>query len=373
MSNPISPLALSVYSSSTTVEEPTNLVILQDAHEYQDVPGISSLNGSNSNTEAQNPPTQTQSQDDPDHQNNKKTNTPPAPRRSTRIRCPSLQKAQSIYEEAVRAIQRELAEFEAQKYLFKPLEELPSTDIRPRYRRLRMREQALLLASEDLCPLLEKSGLMQDVRKIQEEVDYLLTPITNIKLTYMDQVSNVTGSVRQEADAESIDQPMPTHQHTLSGLSPCRVTTPLQDTVYSSTTNSPPSNTVTTDTLSGGISSTMPPPNISSPTHYHAVVCNSATCLGDRVITTPCLTPQGVTPLALNPTPPHHTTSSPQQINQAPREHTPPPSAQLVSRKNYTQRLQTCSKTCEACSRNFITKSRKKKQCHWALNPPTTR
>ena len=213
MSNPISPLALPVCSSSTTVEEPTNLVILQDAHEDQDVPGNLSPNG------PKNPPTQTQSQDDPGH------------RRSARNKCPSLQKAKTIYEEVVRAVQRELAEFEAQKYLFKPLEELPSTDIRPRYRKLRMREQALLLASEDLCPLLEKYGLMQDVRKTKEEVDYLLTPITNIKLTYMDQVSNVTGSVRQEADAESIDQPMPTHQNTSSGLSLCRVTTSLQDTV----------------------------------------------------------------------------------------------------------------------------------------------
>ena len=54
------------------------------------------------------------------------------------------------------AMQRELAELEAQKYLFRSLEDLPSTDIRPRYRKLRMREQALILASEDLCPLLEK-------------------------------------------------------------------------------------------------------------------------------------------------------------------------------------------------------------------------
>ena len=139
----------------------------------------------------------------------------------------------------VRAIQRELVEFKAQKYLFKSFEDLPSTDIRPRYRKLRMREQALLLASEDLCPLLEKSGLMQDARKTKEEVDYLLTPITNIKLTYMDLVSNVTSSVSQEADVESTVQPMPSHR-----------------------------------TAS---------PEISPSTHYHAVVCNSATCLGDRV------------------------------------------------------------------------------------------
>ena len=258
---------------------------------------------------------------------------PPAPRRSTRNKSPSLKKAITIYEEAVRAIQRELAEFEAQKYLFKSLEDLPSTDIRPRYRKLRMREQALLLASEDLRPLLEKRGLMQDARKIQEEVDYLITPITNIKLTYMDLVSNVTGSVRQEADDESTDQPMPTYQIASPGPSPCRVTALLQDTVCSSTSNSCPSNTATTNVLSGGIPSILSPPEISLSTHYHAVVCNSATCLGDRVITTPCPTPQGVTSHARNPSPPHQATSCPQQHNQAPREYTSPSSAQPVSRE----------------------------------------
>ena len=116
---------------------------------------------------------------------------PPALRRSTRNRNPSLQKAITIYEEAVRAIQRELAEFEAQKYLFKPHEDLHSTDIRDRYRKLRMREQALFLASEDLRLLHEKSGLMPEARKVQEEVDYLITPITNIKLTNKDVVSNM--------------------------------------------------------------------------------------------------------------------------------------------------------------------------------------
>ena len=175
---------------------------------------------------------------------------PPAPRRSSRNRNPRLQKAISIYEEAVRAIQCELAEFEAQKYLFKPHEDLHSTDIRPRYRKLRMREQALLLASKDLRLFREKSGLMPDARKIQEEVDHLLTPITNIQLTYKDLESNVSGSARQEADTESMAQPMSTHQHASPEISPCRVTALLRDTVCSSVINSRPSNTVTTNVLS---------------------------------------------------------------------------------------------------------------------------
>ena len=100
-----------------------------------------------------------------------------------------------------------------------------------------MREQALLLALEDLCPLLERRGLMQDARKTREEVDFLLTPVTNIKLTYKDVVSNVTGSARQEADVESIDQTPSIHHNTSPGISPCRVTALLRDTVCSSTTN----------------------------------------------------------------------------------------------------------------------------------------
>ena len=81
----------------------------------------------------------------------------------------------------------------------------------------------------------------------------------------------------------------PTHRNTSPEISPCRVTALSRDTICSSTIYSRPSSTVTTSVLSGGISSTLPPPAITSSTHYHAVVCNSATCLGDRVITTPQL------------------------------------------------------------------------------------
>ena len=149
-----------------------------------------------------------------------------------------------------------------------------------------MREQALLLQSEDLHLLLEKSGLIQDTKKIQVEVDYLLTAITNIKLTYKDLVSNVTGSARQEADVASIDQHSSIHQNTSAGISHCQVTALSRDTVCSSVINSRPSNTVTTNVLSGGISSILSLTEVNSSTHYHAVVCNSATCLNDRVTTT---------------------------------------------------------------------------------------
>ena len=115
MSNPNSFLALPVCPPSTAVEEPSNHVLFQDIDETQNLPRVSSPKGLNSNMEVQNPPNPTQSQDDPGYQNNnEETNMPPAPRRSTRHRSLSLQKAITIYEEAVRAIQLELAEFEAQ-------------------------------------------------------------------------------------------------------------------------------------------------------------------------------------------------------------------------------------------------------------------
>ena len=80
------------------------------------MPGVSFQNGMYSNTEVQNPPTQTLSLDEPSHQSDyEEAHMPPAPRRSTRNKSPSLKKAITIYEEAVKAIQRELAEFEAQK------------------------------------------------------------------------------------------------------------------------------------------------------------------------------------------------------------------------------------------------------------------
>ena len=99
MSNPIPSLALPDCPSSTAVGESSSHALFQDIVEYQNLPGVSSPKGLNSNTEVQNPPTQTQSQDDPGHQNdNEETDMPPAPRRSTRNKSPSLKKAITIYE-----------------------------------------------------------------------------------------------------------------------------------------------------------------------------------------------------------------------------------------------------------------------------------
>lgn len=138
-----------------------------------------------------------------------------APLKLSRSRSSSYQKAKKIFVEALRATQRELVEFDAQKYLLQSPENMPLTDVRPMYRKLCMREQALILASEDLCPLLEKSGLIHEARTVPEEVNSALVPITNIKLTYKDVVSIMTDLAREEPDVESLRQnTTPGHQNT---------------------------------------------------------------------------------------------------------------------------------------------------------------
>ena len=132
----------------------------------------------------------------------------------------------------------------------------------------------------------------------------------------------------------------PTHHNTLSETSPFRVPALSRDTVCSSTTNSCPSTTATTNILTGGISSTLPPPATTSSFHYHAVVCSSATCLGDRVITTPGPILQHATqntislsPLSKKLLPLVQTAVRPQQCHQVPREPIQPPFAHLASRE----------------------------------------
>ena len=70
--------------------------------------------------------------------------------------------AKLVYEEALQSVTNELTEFEEQRYLNYPMGDLPQTDIKARYRTVRLREQALIIASEDLLPLLTKSGLTHE-------------------------------------------------------------------------------------------------------------------------------------------------------------------------------------------------------------------
>ena len=295
---------------TSDTEEIVNHVTFQDALENQDMP--------EENTEFNNPPAQTHIQiDDVSVQNNNEENTPLvsrsrqsiskrelnnlrssnlpgrndlAPLQLSRSRSPSYQKAKTIFEEALKATHRELSEFDAQNYHKETPENLHAKDIRPRYRKLRMREQALILASEDLCPLLEKSGLIHESRTVQEQVNSALVPITNIKFTFHDFVSVMTDSVRNEPDADLLHHRTTPINHNSSPGIWSTNTALLQDRVCSSSTNQCPTNTDTTNVLSGGISSTIAPSKHNLMPHYHAVVSNSPTCMNGRMITTPCAT-----------------------------------------------------------------------------------
>ena len=69
-----------------------------------------------------------------------------APLKPTRSRSPSYQKAKTIYDEALVSIKEELEEFNAQNYVNILLENMSSTDIRPRYRKMKTKEIVLISA-----------------------------------------------------------------------------------------------------------------------------------------------------------------------------------------------------------------------------------
>ena len=73
-----------------------------------------------------------------------------APLKPTRSRSPSYQKAKTIYEEALRSIREELEAF--QNFENTSSEIVPHTDIRMKYRKLKMKEIVLISSSEDLAP-----------------------------------------------------------------------------------------------------------------------------------------------------------------------------------------------------------------------------
>ena len=62
-----------------------------------------------------------------------------------------------------------------------------------------MKEIVLITASEDLEPLLKRTGL------IEEEVMANHNQVLDIKLTYQDVFSNVTNSIFGDQDMEDID------------------------------------------------------------------------------------------------------------------------------------------------------------------------
>ena len=90
-----------------------------------------------------------------------------APLKPTRSRSPSYQKAKTIYDEALISIKEELDAF--QNFEITSSEIVPDTEIRTRYRKLKMREIVLISVSEDLAPLLKRCGLIEEEKIISDE------------------------------------------------------------------------------------------------------------------------------------------------------------------------------------------------------------
>ena len=126
-----------------------------------------------------------------------------APLKPTRSRSPSYQKAKTMYDNAVISIREELEEF--QNYENTSSEIVPHTDIRMKYRRLKMKEIVLISAAEDLEPLLERSGQIEGKQKISHEVMAIHNQVLDIKLTHQDVVSNVTNSIFGDLDMDDIE------------------------------------------------------------------------------------------------------------------------------------------------------------------------
>ena len=72
-----------------------------------------------------------------------------------------------MYDNAMNSIREELEEF--QNFENTSSEVVPHTDIRMKYRRLKMKEIVLISSSEDLAPLLKRSGLTKEEREYQRK------------------------------------------------------------------------------------------------------------------------------------------------------------------------------------------------------------
>ena len=68
-----------------------------------------------------------------------------------------------------------------------------------------MKQIVLISSSEDLEPLLKRSGQVEEERRMSEEVMAIHEQVTNIKLTYQEVVSNVTNSILGDRDMEDIE------------------------------------------------------------------------------------------------------------------------------------------------------------------------
>ena len=147
-----------------------------------------------------------------------------------------------------------------------------------------MKEIVLISLSEDLEPLLKRSGQVEEERRISEEVMAIHEQVTNIKLTYQEVVSNVTNSILGDRDMEDIElTSTPENKQYSTNDWICSTTTePVQEKPVVQL----PSSTNTINMISGCIPTVTHHQSVHAPTHYHAISCSSTTCMTDGVVTT---------------------------------------------------------------------------------------
>ena len=119
----------------------------------------------------------------------------------TRIRLPTLPNARFQYSQIRDAIQDELEEFFDQQYHNLSPEQHLGTDMNERFRSIRRRKAALVMSADDLSKVLSLKGHSQEIRQLKNEVQDILSKVTNIRLSYPDafSITSSTSFARSQA------------------------------------------------------------------------------------------------------------------------------------------------------------------------------
>ena len=121
-----------------------------------------------------------------------------------RNKRPFYQKARFIYDEALGKLKTELEEFDAQSYHNLSPEVRAQSDIRLRYRSIRIRDQVFTTAAQDLAPILEREGMAQELKELKQNIESVSAQVTSIKLTHVHDVSVFIETFGNESDARRL-------------------------------------------------------------------------------------------------------------------------------------------------------------------------
>ena len=217
-------------------------------------------------------------------------------------RTPSLNKARSTYTDALEAIEHELEMFHENNFHLSSTGELPNTTLNIHYKKLRAREQALIISCTDLTQIISNMGLSEERTKLVNEVRGIQSQITNIKLMYREFVSATPSLIDDEEEIvqpaaksdqqESQQTKLDTHQ---PGSSSIQMSAPSQNllpttTMWNSVVTTPgslPNNTnyINTTTTTNVVRGSISAPGIQTMVnpHKHVTVCASPFCFGNTV------------------------------------------------------------------------------------------